>query len=74
MIDLIINFQGPLRKAAAGMVENPYSIEEALEGLASTLKVDRLVPLKCAERYTTGVSIFSSKDSDQVEKRIKRST
>ena len=73
MIDLIIKFQGPLRKAADGM-ENPYSIEEALEGLASTLKVDTLEPLKCAERYTTGVSIFSSKDSDQVEKRIKRST
>ena len=64
----------PLRKALAGTTDNSYSIEESLDGLASALKVGRLVPLKITERYTSGVSIFTSAaDADQVQKRMKRS-
>jgi hypothetical protein len=64
----------PLRTAPAGTTDNTYSIEEALGGLASALKMDRLVPIKTTERYTSGVSILASAaDADQVQKRIKRS-
>ena len=62
----------PLQKSGlAGPNESLFSLEEALIPLASLLKVDKILPAKMTERFSSGVSLFASED--KVMERIQRS-
>lgn len=59
----------PLQKQGLTIGRNdcPFSLEEALIPLALLLQVEKLWPVKMAERFSSGVSIFTSKEK-MVEK------
>lgn len=63
----------PLQKKGllTGPNESLFTIEEALIPLASLLQVEKLLPAKIPERFSSGVALFSSKE-DTVQK-IRRS-
>lgn len=50
------------RLHVSGLGESPYSLEDALEGLAVHLNVDHVIIVKSAERYASGVTILSSNE------------
>ena len=55
----------PLQKQnqVFGKFESLFSIEEALNDLAAALGYDKLLPVKTTERFTSGVSLFSSTEA-----------
>lgn len=54
-----------------GPNECPFAIEEVLIPLASLLNVKQLVPVKMAERYSSGISLFTT--HKEIDERIKKS-
>ncbi|XP_065288238.1 mitochondrial mRNA pseudouridine synthase RPUSD3-like [Dermacentor albipictus] len=50
------------RLHVSGFGESPYSLEDAIEGLAVHLNVDQIIIIKSAERYASGVTILASNE------------
>ncbi|XP_075721831.1 mitochondrial mRNA pseudouridine synthase RPUSD3 isoform X2 [Rhipicephalus microplus] len=50
------------RLHVSGLGESPYSLEDALEGLAIHLNVDQVIIVKAAERYASGATILASNE------------
>ncbi len=65
-------FGVPLQKlnGLAGPNESLFSIEEALIPLASLLQVEKILPAKMTERFSSGVSLFASEE--KVIEKIRR--
>lgn len=63
----------PLQKkdSTTGANECLFSLEEALVPLASLLEVEKLLPARMTERFSSGVSLFASQE--KVVEKIKRS-
>uniref|UniRef100_A0A131XIM0 Uncharacterized protein n=1 Tax=Hyalomma excavatum TaxID=257692 RepID=A0A131XIM0_9ACAR len=62
------------RLHVSGLGESPYSLEDALEGLAVRLNVDHIVIVKSTERYASGVAILASNEraTQSVQKAVLR--
>ena len=58
-----------LEEAVIGPNQSPFAVEDVLRDLAALLQVDNLEPVKFAERYTTGVTLFASRDG--IKEKIK---
>ena len=57
-------FGVPLMKngLTTGHSESLFSIDEALIPLASKLKVEKILPAKLVERFSSGISLFASQE------------
>ncbi|XP_054933047.2 uncharacterized protein [Dermacentor andersoni] len=62
------------RLHVSGFGESPYSLEDAIEGLAVHLNVDQIIIIKSAERYASGVTILASNEraAQSVQKAVLR--